>query len=393
MAMFHFLIQKTGTDDIFFENVCNNTSLSEFLVFRYQEWTSRLVIEIGEVIFCGFLPLFIWKFINIGMYILLLYSISKLIITENKRQMNFVLTGALLCIPIFILAEAGWVATMNNYIWTAATGLYAMIPLRKIYDNEKISIFQAVTYIIAIIYAANQEQMAGILFIIYACFTFVYVRNKKVRPLIFVLDAIIIFSLISILLCPGNAFRKVQEIANWYPDYANFGILKKLQLGLTSMMDYCLVQERLLFVIFIFVITLSLWKNTCNLRSKIFALAPISICVAFKYSNTFLSKVDFFDMENSKIYLYIKVITYLAILVLIGFSLYHIFKNDIKKKFLSILIFFVGVISRYVMGFSPTVYASGERTSMFFYISICILIVYMCNDLYNKRKEEKNEQI
>ena len=138
MICFHFLIQKTGIDDIFFGNACNNISLFEYLVNRYQNWTSRLVIEAGEVISCGFLPLFIWKVINIGMYSLLLYSISKLIITENKRKMNFILAGSLICIPIFILAEAGWISTMNNYIWTAATGLYAMIPLRKIYNNRKI---------------------------------------------------------------------------------------------------------------------------------------------------------------------------------------------------------------------------------------------------------------
>ncbi len=392
MICFHFLIQKTGIDDIFFGNACNNISLFEYLVNRYQNWTSRLVIEAGEVISCGFLPLFIWKVINIGMYSLLLYSISKLIITENKRKMNFILAGSLICIPIFILAEAGWISTMNNYIWTAATGLYAMIPLRKIYNNEKISILQALTYILAIMYASNQEQMAGILFIVYACFTFIYVKNKKVKPIIWILNAIIILNLISVLLCPGNSVRKVQEIANCYPEYASFGILKKLQIGLTSMMDYCLIQERLVFVIFIFVITLALWKNANNLKSKIFAITPIGICIAFKYSNTFLSRVDFIDMEHSKIYLYFKVITYIAIIILLGISLYSIFKEDIKKSLLSILIFSTGIISRYIMAFSPTVYASGERTSMFFYISMCMLIVYVCNNLL-KRKEEKNEQI
>ncbi len=392
MICFHFLIQKTGFDDIFFSNACNDTSLWEYLINRYQNWTSRLVIESATVISCGFLPLFVWKCIDIGMYILLLYSISKLIITENKRKLNFVLAGSLLCIPIFILAEAGWISTINNYIWTAATALYAMIPLRKIYNNEKIGIFQAITYILAMVYASNHEQMAGILFIVYACFTVIYLKNKKVKPIILILDAIIIISLIAILLCPGNSVRKVQEITNTYPEYANIGIFEKLQIGLTSMLDYCLVQERLLFAVFIFVITLALWKNANNLKTKIFALIPMGLCVGFKYSNTFLSRVDFIDMEHSKIYLYFKVIVYIAILVSIFISLRHIFSKDIKKCFLAILVFFTGFISRYIMAFSPTVYASGERTSIFFYISMCIVIVYICSILLN-RKEERNEQI
>ena len=195
-----------------------------------------------------------------------------------------------------------------------------------------------------------------------------------------------------ILLCPGNNVRKLQEISTWYPEYANFGILKKLQIGLTSMMDYWLIQERLLFVVFIFVITLALWKNADNFKSKIFSLTPIGLCIAFKYSNTFLSRVDFIDMENSKIYLCFKVIIYLAILILIGFSLFRIFKNDAKNQYFAFLIFFVGIISRFIMAFSPTVYASGERTSIFLYISMCMLIVYICNYLL-KRKEEKNEQV
>ena len=70
-------------------------------------------------------------------------------------------------------------------------------------------------------------------------------------------------------------------------------------------------------------------------------------------------------------------------IILIAFSLYFIFKDkkDMKKTYLALLIFFTGFISRYVMAFSPTVYASGERTSLFWYISICMLIVSIYNEL------------
>lgn len=64
----------------------------------------------------------LWKITNIGMFAFLFYSLSKLFITENKRNLSYILCICLISIPINILGETGWMATMNNYLWVVATG-------------------------------------------------------------------------------------------------------------------------------------------------------------------------------------------------------------------------------------------------------------------------------
>lgn len=384
------IMQKTGADDIFYSNVCADGNLFGYLAEVYQTWSSRLVITGSLVIFCGFLPMFVWKIVNIGMYCLLIYSISKLIKVKNQRKMNFILVGSLLCIPLAILAEAGWIATINNYLWVAATGLYAMIPLRKIIDHEKINIFQAISYILAMIYATNQEQMAGILFIVYGCFTVMFIKkNKKIKPILAIMNVITIASLVFILTCPGNATRKAQEELTWYPGYSDLSLVDKLEIGLTSMMDYCVLDERLIFYVFLVVVGLGLFKKAKNNKYKILAFSPLAIEIAFKYSNKFFNDIDWINIMETQLYEMFKVATYIAILALAGICIYFIFKekDNIQKSLIALLIYFLGIISRYVMAFSPTVYASQERTSLFLYISLCILIVCISNEIDVKKEK------
>ena len=158
LAIVHISIKLEG-DDIWFSTCCQNTTFLEYMINRYQTWSSRIVIEMCFVAFCEFLPLYIWKILNVAMFYILAYSISELFIEKDKRKFNTIMCILLLCIPLNMLKDTGWVATMNCYLWPAATGLYAIIPLKKIARNQKITILQAITYVLAIIYATNNASI------------------------------------------------------------------------------------------------------------------------------------------------------------------------------------------------------------------------------------------
>ena len=53
---------------------------------------------------------------------------------------------------------AGWYATTLNYVWPLALGLYGLSYIIQIISNEKISIAQQISYVVASLYAINQEQ-------------------------------------------------------------------------------------------------------------------------------------------------------------------------------------------------------------------------------------------
>lgn len=390
-AIIHILMTKS-IDDLFFTTACNNTNIFNFLIGRYQTWTSRIIIEGILVICCQFLPMFIWKIINIGMFYLLANSISELVIVNNKRKFNTIMCILLLAIPIDIFKEAGWMATMNNYLWVAATGIYSLTLLKKIIKDEKISTIKLITYILALIYASNQEQMAGVLFIIYSIGIVYLIKNKKHKSIIYINYAIIILQLVIALTCPGNMNRKVQEEANWYPGFSGTPITTKMMDGIVSMMDYTIESGRVVFFALILLIGFATWQKQKNKFLKLIGICPLILVIITKYALRILSQPWYFELiQNSNLYVLAKMLAYVGILILVGLGICIIFKENKTKMILASLIYFTGFVSRFVMALSPTIYASGERTSIFWYIAIVMLNILIIQEIYIKKEKENGK--
>lgn len=397
MLCIECFMTKEG-DDVFFSSIgSNNVGVVNFVLERYNTWSSRIVIEAITVIFSAFLPMSIWKIVNVLMYGLLIYSIQKLFIKENKKVLNIIICLLVLFLPFSIFHEAGWIATFNNYLWVAALGLYSLIPIKKVLNKENISIWQAITFVLAILYAANQEQMAGILFLIYTPMILYMIKNKKAKPLIFIMYALIIGSLIFILTCPGNGARTITETAKYYPNFNETSLITKLEQGLTSMMYYVMDRWRLIFFVFLILIAYAMLKQSKDIKSKIIGVSPVGIYMLY---NECLSLIAGFRktevLANMKIYIAFKVIVYLVTLVLITICLYKIFSTEqnVIKRYAPVYIFLVGFISRFIMAFSPTIYASEERTCLFWYIFMCVdSLLVIQNILYGCTNREEPKAI
>lgn len=392
VAMIHITVKLEG-DDVWFSTCCQNTGFLEYMINRYQEWSSRVIIEICFVLFCEYLPLYIWKILNIGMIYLFVYSLSTLFIEKDKRKMNTIMCILLLCIPFNILKETGWVATMNCYLWTAATALYSIIPLKKVIKNEKVSVFQIIFSLLTTLYAANQEQAAGLLFIIYSLGILYALKIKKIKitkrqMCVFINYAIVILWLLVILTCPGNANRKIQEENRWFPGFSDLSLIHKVALGITSMMNYMIEGGRLVFFILIILLAYMIYRdrNKISTVQKILGYSPIIFTFLYKYVYMSLVLTNTNEILQMKAFTIFKVLMYVLILLSIGVSIVVIFKKE--NCFLPIVIYGCGVVSRMVMSFSPTIYASGERTSFFLYVSFVMLEILMIQKIYDYKKEE-----
>ena len=127
-----FFMEKSG-DDVWFAIVNENKNLFTFITERYNTWSSRVIIETILVIFAKYLPVSVWKISNLGIFYLLVYSISKLLIihkNENIKIINTYISILIFLIPFSLYFEAGWIATSTNYLWVASTGLYTILLLK-----------------------------------------------------------------------------------------------------------------------------------------------------------------------------------------------------------------------------------------------------------------------
>ena len=77
------------------------------------------------------------------------------------------------------MAWLGWYATTLNYVWPLALGLYGLSYIIQIISNEKISIAQQISYVVASLYAINQEQMCALFVGFYALFMIYSLVNIK----------------------------------------------------------------------------------------------------------------------------------------------------------------------------------------------------------------------
>lgn len=391
LIIIHFSIDSQSQDDLWFINQASNFGeLTDYISARYSTWSSRLIIESG-IIMLTHQSLLVWKILNILMYILLAKSIIKITNIKNNKWANYLLYGLVLLIPLNTINGAGWISTTMNYLWVISLGLFSLSSIKDVLEEKKIPIWKNILYIISGIYACNQEQMAvAYLLTIFTVLLWQLIIKKNKNILkhgkILIIELIIsIVSIIFIITCPGNKVRMTQETANWFPEFGSFNIVEKAELGLTSTFSKLVLNINYIFIIFSILLFITTIITNKNKMTRIISFIPLlgsTIFTVFEEYTTLFTKIldlvktfknETLIMKLSEINItsIIFMLLYIIIAVSALFSMYKIYKNS-KKFYMCVSIFLLGFMTRIMMGFSPTVFASRERTFIFLYIALII---------------------
>lgn len=364
---------------------------------RYLTWSSRTFIEIVLVILLKVPPV-VWYIADSFMFVLAAYSISKLFSIKHKWIAIFVV----LTFPMYILNSAGWYATTLNYLFPSSLGLFSLIPIKNAIYGIKESKIMYLLYSVSLLFACNHEQMCAILFCFYFVFSIYYfVENHKISPYLTFQFALVILSLIFILTCPGNTQRELIEATRYCPEFVNYNIFDKSILGVIATFATDVFNINILYFCFIILIPICIFNLTKNEIKRFVSLIPASIVISltffpniigtiFPKLSTFISDLKTYCNQSNEFMFFINfetisffmlcVLFYLSIL----FSIYNLF--DGKKKWLYSLIFATGLASRFILGFSPTLYASGPRTFTFYYFGIVIITILIIEKYFNEIK-------
>ena len=382
LLFFHACIQVGKGDDAFFQTILRDNDIFEWLAGRYNTWSSRLIIEFFLLILSG--HHFLWKLLNVAITLVGAFSITKIFSSRKSTAMNWLICSLILCLPAYLYHSAGWIATTLNYSWVAYLGLFSMIPIKKIMTNEKIAWYEYIFYFCAMIYAVNQEQMCLILLIVF--FSFMCYRFCSIKKLNWFLLAgflISLSSLIFTLTCPGNANRNISEIRAWFPDYVNINLFRKLEMGYSSTLFEFIMNPNLIFLIFSVLLFTCVVLKQKNMIYRFIAFVPLSCNLIFGFLDKYFAVSE---IKNSltqygtgvtlRPITWIPDIVISVVCICVLISLFTIFER--KMFILTTFIISLGFISRIIICFSPTIWASLSRTFMFMYISIiiCSLILY-----------------
>ena len=392
-----FITPNKYDDETFLDSVTGTTVFS-YVGPRYFNWTSRFIIE---YVLCSVLKIskYMWILLQALMVTLIGYSISEIFVKDNKKENNLMLLFMILFYPLDVMNSAGWAATTVNYLWPLAMCLYSLIPIKKMWYNEKIKFFQYPLFILSILFAGNQEQTCCILVGCYVVFSILMIiRDRKIKPFMVIQTMLAIGSLIFILTCPGNYVRNNIEINENFKDFNMLSVLDKIELGFTSTFGLIIKHGNLVFALLSFMIVVYIFSYYKSKLYRIIAVIPlISICLLCYTRNVTNNLFPFFGafrtlITEERLMLTASNCNNLTNVIPIVFafvnfgclilSILLIFKN--LKNNIAVFVFLVGFASRLIMGFSPTIFVSGTRTMIFFEFSMIIVSLLIWQELLKK---------
>lgn len=399
MLIWHFTLGIGFGDDVYFSTPLNDGftfgRLMDFLSIRYTSWSSRLIIE--SVLICIVRFPLLWKTLNACILTSIALALDLLLNKRNSLTITWALCAFSFVFPLNMYNSAGWVATTLNYPWPMAAGLLSLLPLKKCLSNERTSWYEYILSILLMLFAANQEQMCILLFAVVLGFSFqIYRTQHSMKSLAFsgLQIVLLTLSLIFILTCPGNSARYNQEILTHFPDYESLSFFDKIEIGFSStgytllMQPAWLMPQNVVFPLFCLLLLITVASLKKHPLVTWIAGIPFFSCLLFNVFHGFFFNVfphivqlrDALTEYGTSVRLSSPNTLFPDLILLLVFgcivvSLWQAFAD--KKLFVPILLLLLlGLFTRFMMAFSPTVWASGERTSMFLlYILIAISVL------------------
>jgi hypothetical protein len=398
-----------GNDDFFINSLGKDIPLKNAFYMN-----ARITSNLFGALLAKF-NLIIWKICTPFIITLLIYSLSTMIIGKNELPNKlknkiylFVFLSMLYIYPFVLTSSVFWVAGSVTYIWPISVGFYSFLHFIKSYNNQKISFWNVIIFLISAFYAAfGQEQISAllssfsILFIIYYFF-----EKKKVVNKYLVIQTIIYMCGTIFLVSPFSHVKMQHDIHLYYPDFLSITFYDKVYRGLIWLCNQLFNKDKLLIIIFLFLLILYNLKVNVNKISKSlitfllllpFSILIISLIPIESTLNALLRDIPHFHKINFDSYIkellvfdvkkfsFTSPIEYLRFIFwafyLIAIPVLILFMGKEKTfNYRLIIILIAAFASSSIMFFAPSIYESKHRV----FLTMDILIVLCIGLLFNK---------
>ena len=393
---FYFI--NTGlmtTDDMVYTSAFNSFSTCiKWICVFYNAWSGRITLTLLIHVF-GKLPIIYFKLANAMMFIisiLAMYKIITVLIENwNSKIKNLVLI-MLFCSIFFIniaVLNSGclWLAGSFNYLWPLATMLVAIIPFIGELEGKKVGGAYYVIAIMASFLTGFAEQTSAILIVFgMICILECKIEKRKISKILMVQFLItVIFALINFL-APGNFARSRNEMVLWYPNYEMLSFSDKLVQGYIRLLDHLINDTTILFSViailssYLIISNRNISKASKNISvitimliiyillklvlSKILIDIFSKIYINARIDKTFFALITFENYDKMALYskkVLLGLVFSSYIVLVVGTQLIYSFSNK-KTGLIAAIIYCASICASLVMSFSPTIYASGNRT-------------------------------
>ncbi len=411
MFIYRFMFLNIGDDAVAGGHIdIENSSMREVISFAYSH---------GREIFCRYWYTVIcyvlrkihggilWRPVIGGSYVVSAFALGKLFpISGETPVKNAVISCfAILLFPLLTMGEAGWLSTSVVYVLPLAFVLCGAIGLKKCFLGQRIRWYGYPFYLFCMYMGTCHEQTSTLFFgltLVMICWKILQIilrkKNKQTSEVISVPSDV--FLILNFLLCtfqcfravtwPSNTERLSSEIRLWFVEYLSLEPYDKLYLGFQDTMKYIITRQPMTLTILTVLICMTVFVMYRDTFYRILAVIPAGIMLVFGFGSSFFETwfpdLDYLFGENVGIRNFINIRQYMSTIIalflifLIMIDIYLIFRQTFGSLFFAAL-FFGGLCTRFIMGFSASLYASLYRTAFFLFMTMIVIIFRLLSEL------------
>ena len=231
------LIHYSDGDDTFFLQYCGSMGIFEYLKWRYETWTGRMISEGMMHIFFN-RDLWFWRIVNAGMLTALPLA---LVLVKNKISGKKQVFGVWVALLFYLLIDINtfgyscvWITGSMNYLWPSVCGVLALATVAEeafspIKERSKGSGLYFLSIPCTLMAAMSSEQMgAVILAFCFICIGRKFWNRQKASVWIFLQTASAAVAFAVSSLAPGNALRVEESVEVYLPQFYTLSFVEKL---------------------------------------------------------------------------------------------------------------------------------------------------------------------
>lgn len=379
---------ELNIDSVWFSIQLDKATYAEYIKARYMRWTSRLLIETGLLFFTRHMVL--WRIVDTAVWVFILYGMTKLLNRNYTGRFSAVVCLLAACYHVSDMNSAGWVAGINNYIWPFACLCGVMLLVKELFFQREVKWYAGALGVILTVCACNHEQAAvATLGSIFCCIAYMVWKKIKVSRWLWGYFATAVASLVFILTCPGNGMRKTIEISAYFKEYPELSLGNKLDIGITSLCYYNIFEKNYLFLIFLAVLCVVVWKKQIPYWQKCVAAFPLAGTLTARYFLDDIAGIvpGILSMRNplgaagtyvsGSEWSIVTIIFYIGIMGLVLWELFLIFRENQRDGILLLVILGIGFGTRFMMCLAPSIWISGYRTCIFWQMALILATGYL----------------
>ena len=354
----------------------------------YKDENSRFLLNIVSYYFLK-MDYRVWWLVTAVLMSVIMAGLHYILFKNRNSITRYIMLIAMLLFPFHICVTVGWMMTTIAYIWTTACAVIACFSIRKYCNGEQIKWYEYLIYSVCLAFAADKEDFAVLLSVLFFCALCISIKEKKRYP-VFALELVLsLASFAYAYFSSGNRDRlsKVED---------DFTLIESVETGFSAAIQQVFLEYDFIFALVLVLMLALLIKKHVGIKktlSTIYALMVWSLLglVGSLIVGDLLNHYLFNDLLDDRSVLNGKysdpkmilcMIAMLAAWVCLIFGIKNIFITERKFAFFMSAAMIAGICGRTLVGFGGNMQLYYGRAYAYLYFIIVALVAKLSYELY-----------